>query len=51
MWLEDVFGAPEPLDAPELTGRVSGTLGADASSETEVHLEPHRAEICTTLRR
>lgn len=51
MWLEDAFGDPEPLDAPELTGRVSGTLGLDASSGDQVHAERHRAEIRTTLGR
>src|SRR5471030_2270109 len=45
MWLEDVFGDPEPLDAPELTGRVSGTAGLDASSGDQVRLERHRADI------
>lgn len=49
MWLEDVFGDPEPLDAPELTGRLSGTVGLAVSSRDQMHLERHRAEICTTL--
>ena len=29
-WLNDVFGVPEPLDAPELSGRISGDLGINA---------------------
>ena len=51
MWLEDVFGDPEPLDAPELTGRVGGTVGLDASSGDEAHLERDREEICARLGR
>jgi hypothetical protein len=29
LWLRDVFGDPEPLDAPELSGQVDGVLGVD----------------------
>jgi hypothetical protein len=29
-WLNDVFGVPEPLEAPELSGRINGDLGIDA---------------------
>jgi hypothetical protein len=51
MWLEDVFGDPEPLDAPELTGRVNGTVGLDASLGGQARLERDREEICTRLGR
>jgi hypothetical protein len=30
LWLSDVFGEPEPLDAPALTGAVGGDLGISA---------------------
>jgi hypothetical protein len=30
LWLNDVFGVPEPLDAPELSGRINGDLGINA---------------------
>lgn len=29
-WLNDIFGVPEPLDAPELSGRISGDPGINA---------------------
>lgn len=29
LWLSDVFGDPEPLEAPHLSGRIGGVLGAD----------------------
>jgi hypothetical protein len=29
-WLNDVFGVPDPLEAPELSGRINGDFGIDA---------------------
>ena len=33
LWLNDVLGDPQPLPAPGLSGRVAGTLGADARTD------------------
>ena len=35
LWLRDVFGQPEPLDAPSLTGYVSGALGIDVIGDAD----------------
>ena len=35
LWLRDVFGEPEPLDAPLLTGNVSGALGIDVTRDDD----------------
>lgn len=35
LWLHDVFGEPQPLAAPALTGRVGGGVGIDASNDAE----------------
>jgi hypothetical protein len=51
LWLEDVFGDPEPLDAPELTGSINGALGLDEMSGDHDRLARHRVEICTRLGR
>jgi hypothetical protein len=34
LWLHDVFGEPEPLTAPTITGRFGGGGGVDASADT-----------------
>jgi hypothetical protein len=50
-WLEDVFAEPEPLDAPQLTGGISETIGLDATSLKQDQFERMREEICTKLGR
>lgn len=35
LWLRDAFGEPEPLDAPSLTGNVSGALGIDVTRDDD----------------
>lgn len=35
LWLHDIFGEPEPLPAPALTGSVGGGVGIDVSSDAE----------------
>lgn len=37
LWLADVFGAPEPLTAPHLTGAVNGARGVDTTSDPVRH--------------
>ncbi len=50
LWLADVFGDPQPLDAPELSGE-SGTIGLDASWGDDVRTAQDLADIATTLGR
>ena len=33
LWLRDVFGQPEPLPAPQLSGRVNGTIGLESRGD------------------
>ena len=40
-WLNDVFGVPEPLEAPELSGRINGDLGINAN-DTDRHAHDTR---------
>ncbi len=35
LWFRDVFGEPEPLDAPSLTGNVSGAFGIDVTRDDD----------------
>jgi hypothetical protein len=32
LWLRDVFGKPEPIAAPALSGRASGLRGIDVAA-------------------
>lgn len=51
LWLRDVFGEPEPLQAPLLTGNVSGALGIDVTRDNEDRAASDRAEIAVRLNR
>lgn len=47
LWLRDVFGVPEPLPAPELSGRINGatglaTFGDDPRTQTGLQLVQSR---------
>jgi hypothetical protein len=38
LWLNDVFGVPEPLHAPELSGRINGDFGISADDpDRQIH--------------
>lgn len=37
LWLADVFGRPEPLPAPRLSGRINDDRGADAFADPSRH--------------
>jgi len=51
LWLRDVFGEPEPLDAPLLTGNVSGALGIDVTRGNDDRVASDRDEIAIKLNR
>jgi hypothetical protein len=51
LWLQDVFGNPEPLVAPELSGRVSGALGVDESCGDQARITQDLAAITARLGR
>jgi hypothetical protein len=51
LWLRDVFGIPEPLASPELSGCVSGVVGNDADAGDEVRTRADLQWIAVTLGR
>jgi hypothetical protein len=51
LWLHDVFGAPTPLNPPDLSGRISGTLGIDPRSDPQGRLRADLAELEIRLNR
>ena len=51
LWLCDVFGEPEPLDAPLLTGTVSGALGIDVTRDHDGRVASDIDEIAVRLNR
>lgn len=51
LWLADVFGVPEPLGAPRLSGAVSGALGIDLTRGHEARLAVDRESIDVRLSR
>ena len=51
LWLRDVFGEPEPLKAPLLTGVVSEALGIDVTCNNEDRSASDREEIAVRLNR
>ncbi|SRR5579875_144977 len=51
LWLRDVFGEPEPLEAPLLTGNVSDALGIDVTRDNEDRAASDREEIAVRLNR
>jgi hypothetical protein len=51
LWLEDVFGEPEPLHGPELSGSISGTVGLDAEWGDEVRTAQDLGILSTFLGR
>ena len=50
LWLADVFGEPQPLPAPTLTGCYCGVLGATAQTDA-ARQESDRAELTVILGR
>ena len=51
LWLRDVFGEPEPLKAPLLTGVVSEALGIDVTRDNEDRAASDREAITVWLNR
>ena len=46
LWLADVFGEPEPLPSPQLTGMINGIRGADATAEPTREAADRAATRC-----
>lgn len=51
LWLRDVFGEPEPLEAPLLTGVVSEAFGIDVTRDNEDRAASDREAITVRLNR
>jgi hypothetical protein len=51
LWLADVFGEPEPLGPPVLSGRVSGVTGTDVRQGNPSRLQADRAALAHRLNR
>jgi hypothetical protein len=51
LWLRDVFGSPEPLTGPELSGSISGIVGRDADTGDEVRTTTDLRWMAATLGR
>lgn len=51
LWLRDVFGEPETLEAPLLTGDVRDALGTDVTRDNDDRAASDREEIALRLNR